>query len=312
MDSKQDTALAQDSIIELPESLLTAFTTSGGVLRCNNMQTTCPGCMGASGQCSTGECATCETSQCICETFQCRPNNQCGPQCGSSLCGSAQCGNYECTICQNCQKCQGDQGCGSCESGQNPTSSGSITSYSTTSDSITIHYTSISKATSYEIVYRIDGQSTLYTAGTTSALSFTITGLSPQTKYVVNYRGVNGYGNGAFMATGKTITTDRAFTPFDWTYAGLDPTTGIKVSGSTKTAGYGLYVTAAEWNQLAELVNDFYGTSVAALVSPGQTISASIVNPLAKKLGVTTVTGGSTTITADFFNRLRSAYNALG
>lgn len=308
MDKEQDIVLAQDSLIELPESLLTAFTTSGGVLRCNNMQTTCPGCMGASGQCSTGECATCETSQCICETFQCRPNNQCGPQCGSSLCGSAQCGNYECSICQDCQRCQSDQGCSSCESGQNPTSSGSITSYSTTSDSITIHYTSISKATSYEIVYRVDGESTLYTAGTTSALSFTITGLSPQTKYVVNYRGKNSYGYGAFMATGKTITTDRAFEPFDWTYAGRDPSTNARIAGSTKQSGLVACITADEWNRLVDSVNQWKGTSISRVSSGAMANSTAVVRPVANALGVSIPSGFS----AAFFNSLRSAYNNLG
>lgn len=100
-----------------------------------------------------------------------------------------------------------------------------------------------------------------------------------------------------------------SFTEFDWTYAGLN-SNGNAVRGSTKRSGLGIYVTAAEWNELAELVTEVTGKSVSTVRS-GQLISASIVNTMARALGVSQVSSGRA-ITASFFNDLRSAYNALG
>lgn len=95
---------------------------------------------------------------------------------------------------------------------------------------------------------------------------------------------------------------------FSWTYAGLD-TSGNPVSGGEKKAGYGVYVTAKEWNQLAGLVKTATGKSVTT-VSPGTPISAAVVNTMARALGVKTVSKGDA-ITASFFNALVEAYNAL-
>ena len=100
-----------------------------------------------------------------------------------------------------------------------------------------------------------------------------------------------------------------SFTPFDWTWAGLN-SAGRPVSGSTKRVGYGIYVTAEEWNELAGLVYEVTGNRVAT-VSRGDPISASVVKTMARALGVSPVSRGDV-IKASFFNALRSAYNALG
>lgn len=139
--------------------------------------------------------------------------------------------------------------------------------------------------------------------------TFIVDGLRPNTTYHFRSQGKNDDGEGAESPDYYSYTTpEKIFTPFDWTYAGLSES-GSLVYGSTKRAGLGMYVTAAEWNELAALVEDVTGNSVTH-VSSGATISAATVNTMASVLGVSRVSVGDE-ITAGFFNRLRSAYNGL-
>lgn len=195
-----------------------------------------------------------------------------------------------------------------------PTQTGHITIVSVSSDTIRIKLEEIPGATSYQVAYRpIDSASaqTMITYGLICILS----GLQSNTTYLINYRGVNADGFGPFMSTrvevdvGDPEPQPPPFTPFDWTYAGLN-SAGNPVSGSVKRSGYGIYVTAAEWNELAGLVYEETGNRVST-VSTGQAISASVVNTMARALGVATVSRGDV-IKASFFNALRSAYNAMG
>lgn len=114
---------------------------------------------------------------------------------------------------------------------------------------------------------------------------------------------------GYWPAGSGTVTVTAAFTSFQWTYAGLNAS-GTPVSGNKKVSGYGIYVTAAEWNELVDLVNDATGSSIAH-VSSGIAISATVVNRVANALGIPTVSSGDE-LSASFFNQLRAAYNALG
>lgn len=98
------------------------------------------------------------------------------------------------------------------------------------------------------------------------------------------------------------------FERFSWTYMGLNDA-GTPVSGTTKKSGYGVYVTASEWNKLVGLVNSVKGVSISG-VSRGAPISAATVNKVASALGVRQVSAGDE-MTAAFFNSLRTAYNAL-
>ncbi|MPM01431.1 hypothetical protein SDC9_47671 [bioreactor metagenome] len=114
--------------------------------------------------------------------------------------------------------------------------------------------------------------------------------------------------SGGYWPAGTATVTVSAET-FNWTYAGTNISTGNPVTGSTKTSGLGIYVSASEWNSLVAKVNSKLGTSISS-VSSGQSISAARVNLVASALGVSTVSSGST-ISAAFFNALRSAYNSL-
>lgn len=188
---------------------------------------------------------------------------------------------------------------------------GMITSVTSTATTVTMVYASISGAASYEIAYRrTDVTGTAIYVDNGKRLSYTIEGLDPDTSYTVNYRGVSSSGNAGPFTTGREIKTKRAFTRFDWTYAGLDLSTGRPIRGDEKEAGLGVCVTADEWNELVDLVNEVKGTSIDH-VSRGAIISAAVVNKVANALGVTRVYSDDP-ITADFFNRLRSAYNSLG
>lgn len=235
------------------------------------------------------------TPSCGADTSDCSTDGACSPDCSSD------------GVCTK-DSCSSDGVCSDTPSVTRPTDTGSMSVTNVTSSSVTVRMTKISRADYYEIAYR---PTTTYDASyvITSSLSYTITGLSPSTAYVINYRGVNSAGDGPFMSSGVTATTLSDFTPFDWTYAGLNAN-GSPVSGTVKRAGLGVYVTAAEWNELAGLVSSATGKSVST-VSRGSPISATVVNTMARALGVGTVSRGAP-ISASFFNQLRSAYNALG
>ena len=270
-----------NSYTGLPEGLLDAATGSRDTSSCSG--DTSGGCNADASDCST------DSSFCTADTSDCSTDGSCGSDgvCRTDICSS-------------------DGVCSDTPAVTKPSTSGSITVTGTTSDSITIRMSSIARADYYEIAYRKPSDTTA-NYEISYPLTHTITGLDPNTSYIVNYRGVNSGGDGPFMSPGVTVKT-KAATPFDWTYAGMNGT-GAPIYGVTKQSGYGIYVTADEWNELAGLVSDVTGKSVAT-VSSGTAISAAIVNTMARALTVSTVSAGDE-ITADFFNRLRSAYNAL-
>lgn len=104
-----------------------------------------------------------------------------------------------------------------------------------------------------------------------------------------------------------TVTVTEVPINFDWTYAGRDPTTNARISGATKRSGLVACITADEWNELVDAVNKAKGTSISH-VSKGAIANArSVVNPVAKALGVTIPNGFS----ASFFNSLRTEANEL-
>lgn len=262
---------------------------------------------------------------CSADEWDCRTDNSCSPDSCSSdgSCGSDTSGcntdTTDCSVDGSCSRdscssdgvcsdtCSSDGVCSDTPAVVKPSASGSITVVSTTSDSITIRMSSIARADHYEIAYRRPSDtSALYEDA--YSLTYTITGLAASTTYVINYRGVNSGGRGPFMSSAVTTKTKSAATSFSWTYAGLN-SAGVPVRGSTKMAGYGIYVTADEWNELAELVSEVTGSGVARVTS-GDTITAAVVNTMASALGIRAVSREST-ISASFFNRLMNAYNAL-
>ena len=212
----------------------------------------------------------------------------------------------------SCSSDDGSSGCTNDTKLDPPTAAGTLTLISRTSTSVSLRLKSIPKATYYVTVYRKTSESVAPSSNyaETTSLSWTVYSLSPNTSYVFNYRGFNDDGAGPYMSPGLTVTTLPEVTAFDWTYAGLDDDGSI-VYGPEKLSGYnGMYVSADEWNELADLVSEKTGKYVEK-VSPGTLISAYIVNTMASALGVSRVYSEETVITGDFFNKLRSAYNNL-
>lgn len=111
--------------------------------------------------------------------------------------------------------------------------------------------------------------------------------------------------------TGKATYTASYITvpQFVWTCGGVDDEENL-INGPNKVAGLRIYVTADEWNSLVNFINNSGVTLESASVSKGDKISASVVNLVATKVGVESVTQ-KTRITAAFFNLLREKANAL-
>lgn len=250
---------------------------------------------------------------CSTDASDCSSDGACTSDHGCSVDSSDCSTDGACTSDGICSKDSPCSDCSDCsDTPKVPLPAGNITSTSSTDSTITIRFAKISGAVGYQVAIRMEsvsGSAITYNIGNNT--SYTFTGLAPDTAYVVNYRGIDSDGDyGSYITpSGPTVRTKKAFTKFNWTYAGKT-VNGVLVNGSTKTAGLVVYVTADEWNELAELVRDVTGSTVSRVTS-GTTITASIVNTAARALGVSTVTKNVTEISASFFNRLRNAYNNL-
>lgn len=271
---------------------------------CETSAMECAQCSGQTcgSQCTVSQCSTAQCGQCgIAETG-------CGPQC-------FQCGT--CESCQGCQSlCQSCQGCqGSCEStcensAQGPTSAGTITSITSTATTITIRYTSISKAVWYQVVYKVGSSGTLQYIANGSSLTCKITGLEPNTLYTVNYRGATATEFGPLMATGRTIST-TSNRPSSWAW------------WSTVSADKPIDISASEWSAFCTRINEFrdyvglpqYGAFVA--VKSGMDITATIVNHAV--WAIQAMNSGAQSlevdpgdiISASFFNGLKNYLNGI-
>lgn len=273
-----------NSYAGLPEELLDAAQTAATGSRSTSS------CIADASDCST------DSSFCTADTSDCSTDGSCG---SDGVCSSDG-------VCRT-DSCSSDGVCSDTPAVTKPSSSGYITVTDVAASYITIRMTSIARADYYEIAYRRPSESTA-SYEISYSLTHTITGLDPSTTYIINYRGVNSGGDGPFMSSGVTVTTKANIMPFNWTYSGRN-SSGDPVYGAAKRSGYGIYVTADEWNELSDRVSDMTGASVRIVLS-GTPISAAIVNTAARALGVGTVSSGDV-ITASFFNALRSAYNSL-
>ncbi|MPM04301.1 hypothetical protein SDC9_50577 [bioreactor metagenome] len=263
-------------------------------------------------------------------TFLSSCSDWCSETCGTTSESGCDCNAEGCLTCQSecqiscqwvcegaCQDCQT-----TCEiSSQNPSGGASLSL----------------AGGPYIITWTISGLSKSFTTGNgyvragITSNQFTVGGVSSITG-IVDYKSATSSGSttvsqstsldpgtytfwgfvqtaaGGYWPAGTATVTVSSDT-FNWTYAGINVSTGSLVAGSTKISGLGVYVSASEWNSLVSKVNSKLGTSLST-VSSGQPISAARVNPVASALGVSVVSSG-TTIRASFFNNLRTAYNNL-
>lgn len=115
--------------------------------------------------------------------------------------------------------------------------------------------------------------------------------------------------NGLYYPAGNATVTIKPDGTFTWTYSGVNTNTGAVILGEQKQQGLGVYVSASEWNDLIDCVNDVTGSNIS-YVQKGDTISASTINAVANALGVSTVQSQSP-IKASTFNSLMDAVNSL-
>lgn len=126
---------------------------------------------------------------------------------------------------------------------------GQITNVSVTADSITVRGTEIAGATSYEFAIRKSSDpssATLFYTNSTS--SYTFSGLSPSTTYVVNYRGMNDSYDGVY-GTSQNVTTSSQASASGYVY--------IYTSGGWKAATPYIYDrSSASWKVATPYIYD--------------------------------------------------------
>lgn len=286
---------------------------------------------GASNRACSGNCNTaCQNDRCIsCEACECNDEkDQCSSCVGSCntacqidrciSCEACEC-NDEKDQCSTCQSCQS-----ACEiSIQNPSSA----SLSLSGGKGTLRWTISDLGNPFNTsnYIRVGITSHKFTVGGVSSISgiedyrnASSGGSSTTVSKTIDYEPGTytfwGFAEtpraGYWPAGSATVTVLPAFADFDWDYAGRNPDSGALVSGAQKRSGLEIYVTAAEWNRLTDTVNGKVGTSFGR-VNRGASISASVVNSVARVLGVSTVSAGTTPISASFFNQLRAAINSV-
>lgn len=283
--------MSPDELIEIPESLQREVSDAGVTPM-------------ACGFCTE---VACETDAMLC--------GECSGQSCSSQCDSKQCG--QCTGCQSscqsacqesCQDCQ--SGCqSSCESSaQNPTSYGSISIRVVTSDSISLTLASIPSATSYVIAYRPASVTTAEMVETSSR-NYTLDGLTPNTRYAINYYGKNSYGTGPYMPSPVYATTEPEILVDPWSWTASN---GSATATQTRNAYAILQGTRAAddfhhnvWNDLVDKVVEMrealgyswttdsgrFPSASGCKVSAGDTLSALKYNALKTNIGSIKSTG---------------------
>lgn len=270
--SQLDERVNEQELIQIPDFLRFETVTESGdpaLMACdiycervqcqNACQRMCQNCLGTAcqktcqaaneGGCQSGCQVTCQN--CMGDACQSSCQSGCQNAEGCTTTCERACQSCQGVACQTCQtpcetSCQNCEGV-ACQSGQEPapTTYGSITSISSTATTITIRYTSIPNAVWYQVHYRKSTVSTTTPIANGSSLSCTITGLSPDTDYTVNYRGATATVFGPLMPNGRTIRTKPLVTrPDDWDW------------GYTVKPGARL-PTAREWDNFCVRINEF-------------------------------------------------------
>lgn len=322
----------QDVLIPIPQSLEVeparqasieprACTTYCERIQCQNTcQRLCQNCLGTAcqsscqtsgeGGCSSGCQSVCQN--CLGDVCQSSCQSGCQSAEGCTTTCENVCQNCQGVPCQTCQDCQStcERGCQSaCESSsQNPTSYGSISIGEVTSDSISLTLSSIPSATSYVIAYRPASVTTADTVETTSR-SYTLIGLSPNTRYAINYYGKNSYGTGPYMPSPVYATTEPEILVDPWSWTASN---GAATATQTRNAYAILQGTRAAddfhhnvWNDLVDKVVEMrealgyswttdsgrFPSASGCKVSAGDTLSALKYNALKTNIGSIKSTG---------------------
>lgn len=201
-----------DELIKIPEFLAQNKAVSVTAASCSDFcEIACEtSIMGNCGTiaCQTaaqGGCSTCETVCQICmTTCELLCMSACEVACQGTCLITGQCTN-PCQL--GCQSA-----CESSSQYPTPVSYGTLTVTGTTDTTVSVSFTSISHSDYYEVVWRNASETALLGSANVYGLSYTITGLTPDAQYAINYRGKNQYGTGPFMPSPVLATTSSALT----------------------------------------------------------------------------------------------------
>lgn len=229
-----------------------------------------------------------------------------------------------------CSDCSSDGVCttdGICDDTPRPSGTGSITVVSRTQTSITIRLASISNATVYHVVYRLASETATDYIDSYST-SVTISGLTPGTKYAINYRGMNSAGTNGFMSSPVYATTLSSVSKWNWGLsngnASANATTAAYYAVMNK--GYVSNFSYMVWNDLVDKVlevlisknlswnNNFLTSSATKMSSGDKTLTAVRFNSLRYNIGLHYSTGISTvsrgdTVYGSYFITLTNCIN---
>lgn len=265
-----------DEIIKIPQKIIDFTETlinNKSIMPLSCTQE-CGSCMGDSSCQMCGPCGECK-QQCTCtrEGGQCTCNNQsnqctCNNQSGQCTCGNQggqgcgeddPCANGLCHFQGGCndqdpclETCT--ESCYESTTPYPPTQSGSLTVTGTTQTTISIKFTSIPRAEYYEVACREEGSSTAY-YDTVYSLTHTISGKTPNTTYLVNYRGVNEDGAGPYMSTAVRAKTKPAYTLWEW-YSNIGSGPRSMKRGNKDYDSIPI-IPPTEWNDFCDCINNF-------------------------------------------------------
>lgn len=181
----------------------------------------------------------------------------------------------------------------------------------------------------YRIYYQVEPGGTIifsgFAAGVTVAL-YTVTGLSFETTYRIILRALDNDGNEASTAnqsSGVVTTLPERPENWDWVYRGLDPVTELPVTGTTKSSGYGFYLTASEWNGFLNRIHafeDYKGEPHFSFTaaSTGNNFTATQFNQAVNAISILdpatsppSLVSSGQDITASMMNLLRTSLNSV-
>lgn len=234
------------------------------------------------------------------------------------------------STCENACQTSCQTGCQSaCETstqGSPPSSTVSFSVNATGATTLRVSWNSVAGATDYQIAYRPSASgssSTVYKS--VSGAAYTISGLQPETEYMVNVRAHNSYGYGPFNTAGKTETTLPA-RPKYWSWTnGLvasKPAIGALSPGDDIPE----YLSASGWTLFVQNIKDVYnyriGTSYSGSLSDGgngtKKLSAAMVNQAITAIGTMTstylpgqTTSNTTNLSASLLNGLADSLNGI-
>ncbi len=275
----------------LPQSLLDSLRSYRGAARAPI------GCNADTSDCSKDGVCTDSSPSCKTDTSDCRTD---GASCSRD------------SPCSSDGVCRTDGVCTYDIPVVRPSGTGKITLVSVTETSVTITLKSISNANIYHVVYRLASETAVKFVDTYST-TVTITGLSPGTKYAINYYGINSAGNNGFMSTPFYVTTLSSVKKWSWSASNGSASAAATRAAYSAVSNRGRVrdFSYVVWNDMADKVKEildaknlgwntrFLSFSATKMSSGDRTLTAARFNSLRYNIGLHYSTGINTVSRGD-------------